>query len=114
MIAIRIAALLLLSFSGLTACVSRSEANRQSAEQHEAQQSRLDIKPGDARLVVQTGHAGGIGAVTFSPDGKIMASGGFYGTIKLLGPAAGEQLRSPPGPVYRRKSRSLRHYTEGK
>src|SRR5258705_7774706 len=101
MIAIRIAALLLLSFSGLTACVSRSEANRQSAEQHEAQQSRLDIKPGDARLVVQTGHAGGIGAVTFSPDGKIMASGGVDRNIKLWEPATGEQHRFLERPVNR-------------
>jgi WD40 repeat protein len=45
-------------------------------------------------LVVQTGHSSTVRSVAFSPDGKILASLGLEGTIKLWDIASGKQIRS--------------------
>jgi WD40 repeat protein len=45
-------------------------------------------------LVLQTGHASWIYSVTFSPDGKLLASGGLDLTIKIWEVSTGTLLRS--------------------
>jgi WD40 repeat protein/uncharacterized caspase-like protein len=49
------------------------------------------------RLVVQRGHADLITALAFSPDGKILASGGTDTTVKLWETASGQELRTLSG-----------------
>ena len=34
-------------------------------------------------LVIQRGHSDGVNSVSFSPDGRLLASGSWDGTIKL-------------------------------
>lgn len=45
-------------------------------------------------LVVQNGHSSFVSAVAFSPDGKILASSGLDGVIKLWDLSTGTELRS--------------------
>jgi WD40 repeat protein len=45
-------------------------------------------------LVVQTGHARGVSCIAFHPDGRVVATGGSGGTIKLWDVAAGKELRA--------------------
>lgn len=45
-------------------------------------------------LVVQTGHSDEVGSITFSPDGKTLASGDKDGIIKLWDIASGLEIRS--------------------
>src|SRR6202158_1826456 len=49
------------------------------------------------KLVVQTGHVRGVFAVAFSPDGKLIASGGDDYTIKLWDVSTGAELGSLRG-----------------
>jgi len=51
-------------------------------------------------LVVQTGHAGWIYSVAYSPDGKLLASGSSDQTVKLWDVATGTELRSFRGHTY--------------
>jgi WD40 repeat protein len=46
------------------------------------------------RLVPESGHAGVVGAVAFSPDGKTIASGCEDHTIKLWDVASGKEIRT--------------------
>ena len=50
-----------------------------------------------AELVVQTGHSDFIKSITFSPDGKYIASGGADNTIKLWSVDTGQQIKSLEG-----------------
>ena len=50
------------------------------------------------QLVVQKGHADGVKSVTFSPDGKTLASGSSDQTIKIWDLASGRELRTLVGP----------------
>src|SRR5438067_2900 len=45
-------------------------------------------------LVVQTGHSNSVNSVAFSPDGKILASGSVYNTVKLWDVTTGAELRT--------------------
>ena len=45
-------------------------------------------------LVVQTGHTATVRCVAFSHDGKTLASGSFYGTIKLWDLRSGREIRT--------------------
>ncbi len=49
------------------------------------------------QLVVQTGHATRVNSVTFSPNGKVIASGSDDRTLKLWDAVTGKQLRSLAG-----------------
>jgi WD40 repeat protein/uncharacterized caspase-like protein len=48
-------------------------------------------------LSIQTGHAGPVVSITFSRDGRLLASGSVDNTIKLWDPATGNQLRALKG-----------------
>jgi len=48
-------------------------------------------------LVVQTGHSGSVNSVAYSPDGKLLASGGSDGVIKLWHVPTGSELRALSG-----------------
>ena len=52
------------------------------------------LKP---ELVLQTGHTGGIDAVVFSPDKRLVVTSGFDYSIKLWSVATGDELRSFSG-----------------
>jgi WD40 repeat protein len=51
----------------------------------------IPVKVNSGRLgcCVQLWHAGGVSAVAFSPDGKLLASDGGGGTVRLWNPATG-------------------------
>ena len=44
-----------------------------------------------------TGHTEAVSAVAFSPDGQMLASGSYDGTIRLWNPDTGELTASPDG-----------------
>lgn len=52
---------------------------------------------GKVHAVVQLGHAGRVEASAFSPDGKVLLSGGAEGTAKLWDMETGREIRTLPG-----------------
>ena len=50
-----------------------------------------------AELVLQTGHAMGVDAMAFSPDGKWLASGSVDNTVRLWEVATGREVRALTG-----------------
>jgi WD40 repeat protein len=57
-----------------------------------AQQAASSSNPPE--LVVQTGHSDKVTSLTFSPDGKTLASSGEDNTIKFWDLSTGEELRT--------------------
>jgi WD40 repeat protein len=49
------------------------------------------------QVIALEGHYGTVEAVAFSPDGKLLATGGGDGVIRLFDTATGRQLRPPDG-----------------
>lgn len=57
-----------------------------------------DVRPGkEKELDLLTGHTGSVTVIAFSPDGKILASGGKEGTIRLWDVVTGEQKKQLTG-----------------
>src|SRR6267142_68798 len=46
-----------------------------------------------SRLIAKNAHADRVRSISFSPDGKVIASGGFDSVIRLWDAATGKQLR---------------------
>src|ERR1700704_1747191 len=83
----------------LTACALLAMAARAGADDAPPDLSGDPPPPGAlARLgTLRFRHGGSLGAVAFSPDGKILATGGMEGIIRLWDAADGRELRRLQG-----------------
>jgi len=57
-------------------------------------------------LVIESGHASYVESVTFSPDGKLLASGSYDETVRLWKVETGQELKSLKGGMSKRGSNS--------
>ena len=67
------------------------------AQRLSAQASKTSSAALRPELVVQMGHTAWVNAVAFSPDGRLLASGGADSTVKFWGTENGLQLRTLSG-----------------
>ena len=85
----------------LVCCIGLAQA--QAASMRTRTKNRLPTKPVEvdlpSELLLQTGHAGWVTSVAFSPDGQLLASGGADGTTKLWAVQSREVLRTLSGPT---------------
>ena len=50
------------------------------------------------KLVTLSGHTGAVVAAGYSPDGRLVATGGADGTARLWYVATGDPVQGPAGP----------------
>ncbi|MEV4515764.1 WD40 repeat domain-containing protein [Dactylosporangium sp. NPDC049525] len=73
----------------------RLVAERPSARGRLRRRTLLLWEPGADLRTALAGHTGGIGGVSWSPDGRRVASAGAYGAVRVWNPTAGTTEFTP-------------------